>query len=96
MSTTRPLTVLAAVAGVGALALYVVRKRRKAVAAPANTSISLFRVFMSPTVDEPLLRTLHSGYITQGPQVENFEADLSAFFGTKRVLTVRQNRNDHA
>ena len=31
--------------------------------------ISLFKVFMADTVDAPLLATIRSGYITQGPKV---------------------------
>jgi dTDP-4-amino-4,6-dideoxygalactose transaminase len=53
----------------------------------AKTPIPLFKVFMSDTVDTPLLTTLHSGYITQGPKVDEFEQRLAKYFGTDRVLT---------
>lgn len=43
---------------------------------------------MPKTVDSPLLKVLHSGYIGQGPKVEEFEKELSKFLGTKNVLTV--------
>jgi len=39
-------------------------------------SIPLFGVYMSPTVKESLLQTLYSGYIGQGPVVEEFELGL--------------------
>lgn len=55
---------------------------------PPNTVIPLFAVHMPEEVDEPLLKTLHSGYIGQGPKVEEFEGILKAFFGTKNVLTL--------
>lgn len=35
--------------------------------------IDLFKVHMPTEVDEPLLAVLHSGYITQGPKVDEFE-----------------------
>ena len=53
----------------------------------AKTPIPLFKVFMSDTVDTPLLTTLHSGYITQGPKVDEFEQRIAKYFGTDRVLT---------
>ena len=53
-----------------------------------NQSISLFAVYMPESVDKPLLTTLHSGYIGQGPKVEEFEQALAAFVGTTNVLTL--------
>ena len=52
--------------------------------------IPLFKVFMAPPaeLDAPLLSVLHSGYITQGKKVEEFEEALRGFFGNPRVLTV--------
>lgn len=50
--------------------------------------ISLFKVHMPQAVDQPLLDVLHSGYITQGPKVEEFEARLSDFLGTKNVISL--------
>jgi perosamine synthetase len=50
--------------------------------------IPLFKVFMPETVMEPLRATLFSGYIGQGPRVEEFEKALRPWFGTENVLTV--------
>jgi dTDP-4-amino-4,6-dideoxygalactose transaminase len=49
--------------------------------------IPLFTVNMPESVDKPLLETLHSGYITQGPKVEEFEDLLRAYFRAN-ALTV--------
>ena len=54
---------------------------------PSKT-IPLFSVFMSHDVDKPLLEVLHSGYIGQGKQVEEFEAALAASIGNPYVLTL--------
>jgi dTDP-glucose 4,6-dehydratase len=52
--------------------------------------ISLFKVFMAPPteVDQPVTSLLHSGYVTQGKKVEEFEEALRRFFGNPRVLTL--------
>ena len=50
--------------------------------------IPLFKTHTPQTIDEPLLKTLHSGYITQGPKVEEFEGRLRDFFGTDHVVTL--------
>ena len=50
--------------------------------------IPLFKVFMPESVDAPLLETLHSGMIGQGPKVEEFEARLAERLGTPYVLTL--------
>ena len=50
--------------------------------------IPLFKVFMAPEVIKPLEEVLFSGYVTQGPKVEEFEAKLAAFFGNPYVVTV--------
>ncbi len=50
--------------------------------------IPLFKVFMAPEVTKPLEEVLFSGYVTQGPKVEEFEAKLAAFFGNPYVVTV--------
>lgn len=50
--------------------------------------IPLFKVHMPESVDKAVLETLHSGYIGQGPKVEEFEQQLSAYFGNPRVLTL--------
>ena len=49
--------------------------------------IKLFAVNMPESVDEPLLKTLHSGYIGQGPKVEEFETLLRDYFKVN-ALTV--------
>ena len=54
------------------------------------STIPLFKVFMAPPeeLDAPLLSVLHSGYITQGKKVEEFDDALRGFFGNPRVLTL--------
>jgi len=54
----------------------------------ASKTIPLFSVFMSHDVDRPLLEVLHSGYIGQGKQVEEFEHALAAYIGNPYVLTL--------
>ena len=56
-------------------------------AALTELHVPLFKVFMSTDVDPELLRVLHSGYVTEGPKVKEFEKALSEFIGTQ-VLTV--------
>lgn len=51
-------------------------------------NISLFKVFMSENVFKPVEDVLKSGFITQGPKVEQFEEELSIFFNHKYVLTL--------
>ena len=55
-----------------------------------NDPIPLFKVFMAPKneIDGPVSSLLQSGYVTQGKKVEEFEAQLSRFFGNPRVLTL--------
>ena len=50
--------------------------------------IPLFKTHTPQTIDKPLLETLHSGYITQGPKVEEFEGRLRDFFGTDHVVSL--------
>lgn len=50
--------------------------------------LSLFKVFMSKDVINPLNKVLMSGYITQGKQVEEFESKLQQFFDHKYILTL--------
>lgn len=56
----------------------------------ALSPIPLFKVFMAPPeeLDVPVTSVLHSGYVTQGPKVEEFEEMMRRFFGNPRVLTV--------
>lgn len=50
--------------------------------------IPLFKVFMPESVKEPLLKTIMSGYIGQGPRVDEFEKLLGAWIGNPNVLTL--------
>ena len=50
--------------------------------------IDLFRVFMSPTASEEVTKVLNSGYIGQGPKVEEFENNLRHFFNHDYVSTL--------
>lgn len=50
--------------------------------------IPLFKVFMSEDVIAPVNEVLMSGSITQGKQVEKFEAALSEYLDTPYVLTL--------
>lgn len=50
--------------------------------------IDLFKVHMPKEVDEPLLKTLHSGFVGQGVKVDKFEDALRPWFGNKNVLTL--------
>src|ERR1035438_881994 len=55
------------------------------------TDIPLFKVFMPESVMEPLKATLMSGYVAQGPRVEEFEKALSARLQAPYPLTVNRN-----
>jgi dTDP-4-amino-4,6-dideoxygalactose transaminase len=50
--------------------------------------IPLFKVFMPPTVMEPLAQVLASGYIGEGPQVAEFERQLAPWFGNPNILAL--------
>jgi len=50
--------------------------------------LSLFKVFMSKTVTEPLNEVIISGYITQGKKVDEFEQTLQQIFDHKYILTL--------
>jgi len=51
-------------------------------------NIPLFKVFMPESIFEPLRKVLLSGYIGEGPRVEEFERQLGPWFGNNNVLTV--------
>jgi dTDP-4-amino-4,6-dideoxygalactose transaminase len=51
-------------------------------------TIPLFKVYMASDVASALEPVLHSGYIGQGPKVEEFEANLQSFFGNPYCNTV--------
>jgi dTDP-4-amino-4,6-dideoxygalactose transaminase len=50
--------------------------------------IPLFKVHTPSAIDGPLLQVLHSGYITQGPKVDEFEERVGAFLGTDKVVAL--------
>ena len=50
--------------------------------------IQLFKVFMSPNAAEEVGKVLNSGYIGQGPKVEQFEEKLRDYFNHDHVLTL--------
>lgn len=52
------------------------------------SNISLFKVFMSKDVLEPLNNVLMSGQLTQGKQVEAFEKALQDYFEYPYILTL--------
>lgn len=47
--------------------------------------IPLFKVFMARDVEYSLSKVLHSGYIGQGPKVDELEGELSNYFSTPYV-----------
>jgi dTDP-4-amino-4,6-dideoxygalactose transaminase len=54
---------------------------------PKN-KIPLFKVFMADTTAEEVSKVLNSGYIGQGPKVEEFENQLKKYFNHDYVQTV--------
>ncbi len=48
----------------------------------------MFKVFLPESVFEPLRRVLLSGYIGEGPRVEEFERQLGPWFDNNNVLAV--------
>jgi len=50
--------------------------------------IPLFKVFMAPEVDEEVLKVLHSGFIGQGPKVDEFEREIARLICQPNVLTL--------
>lgn len=50
--------------------------------------IPLFKVFVSEDVDQPLLETLHSGYITQGAKVAEFEQAFGQYVDNPYTVSV--------
>jgi dTDP-4-amino-4,6-dideoxygalactose transaminase len=51
-------------------------------------AIPLFKVFMPESVIEPLRKVLLSGYIGEGPKVEEFERKLAPWFANDNVLAL--------
>jgi dTDP-4-amino-4,6-dideoxygalactose transaminase len=50
--------------------------------------IPLFKVFMSPTAKDEVCKVLDSGFIGQGPKVEEFETSLKSFFKNDKLVTL--------
>ena len=50
--------------------------------------IPLFKVFISPNIDKPLLEVLHSGFIGEGESVKTFEKNLGSYLNNTNVATV--------
>lgn len=50
--------------------------------------IPLFKVFMSPTAAPEVTKILNSGYIGQGPKVDEFENMLTKYFNHDYITTV--------
>jgi dTDP-4-amino-4,6-dideoxygalactose transaminase len=50
--------------------------------------IPLFKVFMSPNAAPEVTKILNSGYIGQGPKVDQYENDLKDFFNVDRLVTL--------
>jgi dTDP-4-amino-4,6-dideoxygalactose transaminase len=53
-----------------------------------KNKIDLFKVFMAPTAADEVAKVLNSGYIGQGPKVEDFEKELRQFFNHDYVNTL--------
>jgi dTDP-4-amino-4,6-dideoxygalactose transaminase len=53
-----------------------------------NKQIDLFKVHMAPTAAEEVAKVLNSGYIGQGPKVDEFENQLKDFFNHDFTQTV--------
>jgi len=50
--------------------------------------IQLFKVYMNPKAKIEVGKILDSGYIGQGPKVEEFETNLKEYFNSDKVLTL--------
>lgn len=53
-----------------------------------NSIIPLFKVFMSESAGPEVTKILNSGYIGQGPKVEEFENNLKTYFNHDYVTTL--------
>ena len=50
--------------------------------------IPLFKVFVDKNAHKEVKKTLDSGFIGQGPKVEEFESQLKEYFGVDYISTV--------
>jgi dTDP-4-amino-4,6-dideoxygalactose transaminase len=53
-----------------------------------NKQIDLFKVHMAPTAAEEVAKVLNSGYIGQGPKVDEFEKNLQDYFNHDHLVTL--------
>src|SRR5262245_44687770 len=53
-----------------------------------DAAVPLFKVAMAESAAERVGAVLRSGYIGQGPKVEEFEARLAERLGTSRIATL--------
>jgi len=53
-----------------------------------NKQIDLFKVHMAPTAAEEVAKVLNSGYIGQGPKVDEFEKNLQEYFNHDHLITL--------
>ena len=51
-------------------------------------NIPLFKVFMAPEIGDSVRDVLYSGFIGQGPKVEEFESKLGEFLNHKSLVTL--------
>lgn len=51
-------------------------------------TIPLFKVYVSSDVDKPLLETIHSGWLGEGPRVQEFEKNLKEYTGNPQLITL--------
>lgn len=54
----------------------------------SKKEIPLFKVFMSPDAKHAVADVLDSGFIGQGPKVDEFESNLCSFLGHDRLVTL--------
>ena len=67
---------------------HLLNKSVKHLCSGGGETIPLFKVFMPKSVMKPLKKVLFSGYVGEGPKVEEFEHKLAPWFGSKNVLTL--------
>lgn len=53
-----------------------------------SNPIQLFKVHMAPTAADEVAKILNSGYIGQGPKVEEFETQLKSYFNNDYLVTL--------
>ena len=61
----------------------------------AKNEIPLFRVFIAPNATEITGKTLHSGYITQGPEVDAFERKFKDYLENPYTLALNSATSAH-